>query len=57
LSRAGRPAAGAREAAAKLPDREATWPPVQQMYGRLSEANHLLDQFRHLIDEAVKKED
>jgi uncharacterized membrane protein YccC len=51
-------AAAARKAAelATDADRQRAWPYGQQMYTRLSQANHLLQQFQSFIDDALKQE-
>ncbi len=46
-------AEGAEKAAAAFPSKEAAWTPVQQMYTRLDEANHLIGRFKNAINEAV----
>jgi hypothetical protein len=48
-------AAGAREAAAAIPNRDTAWPQVQQMYARLNGATRLLEEFRTTIDEAIPR--
>lgn len=46
-------AEGARKAADAIPSQQAAWPPVQQMYTRLDEANHLIERFKSTINAAV----
>ena len=50
-------AAAARQAAefASDKDRQKAWPHVQQMYTRLSQANHLLQSFQATIDDGLKQ--
>ena len=52
-------AAAARKAAVLVTDadKQRAWPQVQQMYTRLSQANHLLQRFQSIIDNALKQED
>jgi hypothetical protein len=49
-------AAGARGAAANIPDRELGMPYVQQLYSRLKEATFLLDKFKRVIDDALAED-
>ncbi len=46
---------GAMRAAELVPDREGTWPQLQQMYTRLEEANHLVERFKTTINEALSQ--
>jgi len=46
-------AAGARAAAAVVPDQTKAWPHVQQLYTRLQEATSLIEQFQTTVDTAV----
>jgi hypothetical protein len=46
-------AAGAKAAAIALPDREAAWPQVQQMYTRFQEAAFLVERIQKVVDEAM----
>jgi hypothetical protein len=48
-------AAGARGAAAALPDHNATWSHVQQMYARFDQATRLLTELRETIDHAIPR--
>jgi hypothetical protein len=48
-------AEGARGAAEHLADRSAAWSHVQQMYGRLEEASHLVGKFQRTINEAMEQ--
>jgi len=55
-------AAAARKAAELVYDRgekarQQTWPQVQQMYTRLSQANLLLQNLKTTIDDALKQEE
>jgi hypothetical protein len=46
-------AAAAKTAADAIPHRQASWGPVQQLYTRLDEANHLASTFKTKIDDAI----
>lgn len=43
----------ARAAADAVPDQGKAWPHLQQLYTRLHEATHLIEQFQITVDKAV----
>ncbi len=43
----------ARAAAEAVPDQEKAWPHLQQLYTRLHEATHLIEQFQTTVNKAV----
>jgi hypothetical protein len=48
-------ASAANQAADGIPSEVTAWRPVQQLYTRLDEANHLATQFKEKINEAVQQ--